>query len=70
MGFVGSKKNRKYLKFKPHFPGGHTIVESEILYLDKDSLIIQEVESATSSGNIYHFYKKYTSKTQNLKPDW
>ena len=71
MGFFGTKSGRCFLKFKTEYPSGYKVVESEILYLDKDSLIIYQKESATGGGFTSKYYKENKIKTENfIQPDW
>lgn len=71
MGFFGTKNNQNFLKFKTLYPNGYKVSENEIIYLDKDSLIIYIKESATGGGFTSKYYKDDKTKFKNfLKPDW
>ena len=71
MGFFGIKNDQHFLKFKTQYPSGYKVVEDEIIYLDKDSLVIYRKESATGGGFTSKYYKNNKTTSKNsIKPDW
>jgi hypothetical protein len=63
MGYFGKLNDKYFMRFNEEYPSGYRILESEIVYLDKDSLITFIKESSTSSG----FYSKYIKVNKKMK---
>lgn len=71
MGFYGKKKDKCFIKSKVKFQGSYSLIEDEIVFLNKDSLITYSKPSAGSSG-FYSKYVKVYPKTsiKKMNPDW
>lgn len=71
MGFFGKVNGKCYMKFKIETLGGHKIIEDEVVYIDKDSLIVYTKKSPTSIG-FFSKYEKVYYKNLNIgkTPDW
>ena len=71
MGFYGKKKDKCFIKYKVKFQGSYSLIESEIVFLNKDSLITH-TKTDGPDGGFFSKYVKVYSKTSNNKvnPDW
>ena len=71
MGYYGKVGNRCLLKFKVNFPSGYKVVENEILFINKDSIIIYTKKSPTGGGFKSKYLKVYNKNLFSAKnPDW
>ncbi len=68
MGYYGKVKEKYFMRFKEEYPDSYRILDIEIVYLDKDSLITYIKESSTSSG----FFSKYVKVKSSIErsTDW
>ena len=71
MGYYGKKNDKYFMKSKVKFQGSYNLVEDEIVFINKDSLITYSKPGAGSNG-FYSKYIKVYPKTANnrVNPDW
>ena len=71
MGFYGKKKDKCFIKYKVKFQGSYSLIESEIVFLNKDSLITYSVPSANGGGFFSKYVKVYPKTSiKKMNPDW
>ncbi len=71
MGYYGTKKGRYFMKFKVQYPSILKTEEKEIVFLDKDSIIVYTSKSALGGDFLSKYYKVNPKEFNNQQsPDW
>ena len=71
MGFYGKKKDKCFIKYKVKFQGSYSLIESEIVFLNKDSLITHTKTDGPDGGFFSKYVKVYSKTSINkMNPDW
>ncbi len=71
MGYYGKNGEKKNIKFKFLFQGKGRVLESEIVFISKDSIILLKTYKISNLTEKYKFIKVYPKiKTLKVNPDW
>lgn len=71
MGYYGKKGEKKYIKFKYLFQGKGHVLESEIVFISKDSIILSKTYKISNLTEKHKYIKVLPeNEIKNFKPDW